>query len=136
MKHKTLLEAQLSAFPDSIVLSDFEMYNALAGAVPEWLQNHKYEDWDKYPARYEMNEWFAPRYYEEWRDCRIEQARAQWARNAMLYKSQYPKGFFYACSKRPDGTYRYVGYRYGKHESEYASGFYDMTFNLLESSHG
>ena len=132
MKYKSLLEAQVGEFPDSIVLSDYEMYNALADAVPEWLQNHKYEDWDLYRARYEINEWYADRYYEEWKDARIEQSRAQWARNALLYKSQYPKGFFYACCKKPDGTYRYVGYRFGKKDSEYASGFIDMTYTPQE----
>ena len=134
MKHKTLMEAQLSAFPDSIVLEVDKMYDALADAVPQWLQDHKYEDWDKYPARYEINEWFAPMYYEEWRTTRIEQARAQWARNALLYKAQDPQGFFYACGKRPDGTYRYVGFRYGLEESEYASGFYDMTYTPVGAS--
>ena len=131
MKHKTLLEAQLSAYPDSVVLSDYEMYNALAGVVPEWLVDHEFKDWDKYDARHEMG-WWSEHHYEEWKDVRIEQARAQWARNALLYKSQYPKGFFYACSKRPDGTYRYVGYRFGKQDSEYASGFYDMTYTPQE----
>ena len=134
MKHKTLMEAQLSAFPDSIVLEVDKMYDALADAVPEWIQEHKYEDWDRYPARFEMNEWFAPMYYEEWRIARIEQARAQWARNALLYKAQDPQGFFYACGKRPDGTYKYVGFRYGLEESEYASGFYDMTYTPVGAS--
>ncbi len=134
MKHKTLLEAQLSAFPDSIVLEADKMYDALADAVPEWIQEHKYEDWDRFPASFKMNEWYAPMYYEEWRNARIEQARAQWARNALLYKAQDPQGFFYACGKKPDGTYRYVGFRYGLEESEYASGFYDMTYTPVGAS--
>jgi len=38
-------------------------------------------------------------------------------------------GFFYACGKRDDGTYRHVGFRYGaEHESEYMSGFDGMTY--------
>ena len=134
MKHKTLLEAQLSAFPDSIVLEVDKMYDALADAVPQWLQDHKYEDWDKYPARFEINEWFAPMFYEEWRYARLEMTRAQWARNALLYKAQDPQGFFYACGKRPDGTYQYVGFRYGLDESDYASCFYDMTYTPVGAS--
>jgi hypothetical protein len=133
MKHKTLLEAQLSAFPDSIVLEADKMYDALAGAVPEWIQEHKYQDWERYEARHEMG-WWSERYYEEWKDARIEQARAQWARNALLYKAQDPEGFFYACCRKPDGTYRYVGFRYGLEESEYASGFYDMTYTPVGAS--
>ena len=131
MKYKSLLEAQVGEFPDSIVLSDYELYNVLADAVPEWLVDHKFEDWDKYGSRHEMG-WWSENHYEEWKDVRIEQARAQWARNALLYKSQYPKGFFYACSRKPDGTYRYVGFRFGKQDSEYASGFYDMTYTPQE----
>jgi len=128
MKYKTLLEAQMGEFPDSVVLSDYQMFEALRSTVPDWLQNHKYEDWDLYRARYEINEWYADRYYEEWKENMTEQARAQWARSAFLYKTQYPKGFFYACGKRPDGTYRYVGYRFGKHDREYASGFIGMEY--------
>ena len=133
MKHNTLLEAQLSAFPDSIVLEVDKMYDALAGAVPEWIQEHKYQDWERYEARHEMG-WWSERYYEEWKDARIEKARAQWARNALLYKAQDPEGFFYACCRKPDGTYRYVGFRYGLEESEYASGFYDMTYTPMGAS--
>ena len=134
MKYNTLLEAQMGEFPDSIVLTDRQMYDALATAVPEWLADHKYEDWDLYRARYEINEWYAGGYYDEWKDARLEQTRAQWARNAFYYKSGDPEGFFYACGKRPDGTYRYVGYRYGLEDSEYASGFYDMTYTPEKSN--
>jgi hypothetical protein len=133
MRHNTLLEAQLSAFPDSIVLEVDKMYDALASSEPEWLQGHKFEDWERYEARHEMG-WWSERYYDEWKDARIEQARAQWARNALLYKSQYPEGFFYACCRKPDGTYRYVGFRYGLDVSEYASGFYDMTYTPVGAS--
>lgn len=131
MKYKSLLEAQLSAYPDSVVLSDYQMFDALRATVPDWLVDHKIEDWDKFEAHYEMGV-FTDWYYHEWKQHMTEEARAQWARNAMLYKSQYPKGFFYACCKKPDGTYRYVGYRFGKKDSEYASGFIDMTYTPQE----
>ena len=127
MKHKTLLEAQLSAFPDSVVLSDYQMFDALRATVPDWIADHKYEDWRHYEARYELGYW-SDSFYHAWKQHMTEEARAQWARSAFLYKTQYPKGFFYACGKRPDGTYRYVGYRFGKHESEYASGFIGMEY--------
>jgi hypothetical protein len=127
-KHKTLLEAQLSAYPDSIVLTDIQMYDTLRMQVPDWMVGHKYEDWEDYNTRCEMGV-FAPIYYRDWRTLQIEQTRAQWARNALLYKWQTPDGFFYACCKKEDGTYRYVGFRYGLEESEYASGFDGMGYN-------
>jgi hypothetical protein len=127
MKYKSLLEAQVGEFPDSIMLSDYQMFDALRSTVPDWLVDHKFEDWNKYEARYEMGV-FVGWYYEEWKENMTEQARAQWARSAFLYKTQYPKGFFYVCGKRPDGTYRYVGYRFGLNDHEYASGFIGMEY--------
>lgn len=127
MKHNTLMEAQLSAFPDSIVLTEIQMYEALRLGVPDWIADHKYEDWVHYDARHEMG-WYADMYYTEWRHKQTEQIRAQWSRNALLYKWQTPDGFFYACHKKPDGSYRHVGFRYGLEDSEYASGFDGMGY--------
>ena len=127
MAHETLMDAQLSAFPDSIALTDYEMFDLLRIAVPDWLADHKYEDWRYYEARYELGYW-SDNFYHEWKRKELEQARGQWARSAFLYKSQYPDGFFYACGKKPDGTYRYVGYRFGFEDPEYASGFIGMEY--------
>ena len=122
-----LLDAQLSAYPDSIVLTDHQMYDALRSEIPSWLIGHEFENWDKYEARYEMGV-FAGWYYDKWKDHQIEETRARWARNALLYKWQTPDGFFYACCKKEDGTYRYVGFRYGVEDSQYASGFDGMGY--------
>jgi hypothetical protein len=127
MKYATLMEAQLEAYPDSIVLTDHQMYDALRSETPDWLIGHEFEHWDKYEARYEMGV-FAGWYYDKWKEHMIEQTHARWARNALLYKWQNPEGFFYACCKKEDGTYRYVGFRYGLEESEYASGFDGMGY--------
>ena len=35
MRYETLMDAQLGEFPDSIVLSDDEMYYALRATVPD-----------------------------------------------------------------------------------------------------
>jgi hypothetical protein len=75
-----------------------------------------------------MNEWFAPIWYEQWKRMETEIARGQWARSAFLNRSQSPDGFFYACGKREDGIYQYVGFRYGVEDSQYASGFLDMSY--------
>ena len=103
MQYSTLLEAQMGEYPDSVVLSDSQMYAALTVARPEWAT-------DTTP------------------EAAIEQARAQWARNAFLYRGGDTQGFFYACVKREDGTYRYVGFRYGTEGCEYASAFHGMTY--------
>jgi len=128
MKHNTLWEAQISAYPDSLRLTDTQMLYTLRTAIPDWVAESKYEDWDNYSARHEINEWYAPLWYRDWRELQIEQARARWARNAFLYRTQNPQGFFYACVKRPDGTYRCVGFRDGFEEQDYASGFDGMEY--------
>lgn len=126
-RHLTLLDAQMSAFPDSVVLTEYEMLEAMRTAVPDWIADHKYEDWRYYEARYELGYW-ADNFYHEWKQKEMEIARAQWARSAFLYKSQDPQGFFYACGKKPDGTYRHVGYRFGLNDHEYASGFIGLVY--------
>lgn len=122
-----LLAIQLRAYPDSYELLDVEMFEALERAVPDWMAKHKYEDWQDYNARCEMGV-FAPIYYREWRALQIEQTRARWARSAFRCRSEWPMGFFYACGKQDDGTYRHVGFRYGTEDCEYASGFDGMTY--------
>jgi len=128
MRYNTLMEAQMGEWPDSLVLTDQQMHTALKNTVPDWIAKHKFEDWENYEARHEINEWFAPIWYRQWRELKIEQTRAQWARSAFYYRSGDTDGFFYACGKREDGTYEYVGFRYGLEDSEYASGFLDMSY--------
>ena len=118
MKYETLLEAQLAAYPDSLVLTYDQVLHAIRNERPDWLQTHKFEDWVHY----------ADMYYRQWRDLQTEQARSQWAHWAFLNRANSPDGFFYACSKRDDGTYRYVGFRYGLEESQYASGAEGLTY--------
>lgn len=127
MKHNTLMEAQLSAYPDSIVLTDHQMYTALQVGVPDWMDYYKLEEW-RYYEHLKKDEWLAERLFENSLQGLIEETRARWARNAMLYKWQTPDGFFYACHRKPDGSYRHVGFRYGLEDSEYASGFDGMGY--------
>jgi hypothetical protein len=86
MQYQTLLEAQMGEYPDSVVLTDQQMFDAL------------------------------------------NTENAMWARNAFIYRSENPQGFFYACGKQLDGTYRYVGFRYGTEGHEYVSAFVGMTY--------
>ena len=101
MKYTTLLEAQMRAYPDSVVLTDNQMLELLHTAAPDWLVGWSME---------------------------VEQVRARWARGAFMCRIDNPDGFFYACCKRADGTYRYVGFRYGLEDSQYMSGFDGMTY--------
>jgi hypothetical protein len=127
MSYNTLLEAQMGARPDSVVLTPRQMYEAMKVGIPDWVAEHKFEGWVHYDARHEMG-WYADMYYTEWKRLQIEQTRAQWARNAFYYQAQDPEGFFCACGKRDDGTYRHVGFRYGLEACEYASGFDGLTY--------
>ena len=128
MKYNSLMEAQMGEWPDSLVLTDRQMYDAVKVGTPDWMAKHKIEDWRMYEARHEFGDWFAPIFYMDWKHLQIEQTRAQWARNAFYYRSGDPDGFFYACGKRDDGTYRHVGFRYGTEDCEYASGFDGLTY--------
>ena len=127
MKHSTLMQAQLSAYPDSIVLTDIQMMDALRKQVPNWMDYYKLEEW-RYYEDLQKDEWLAKRLFGDSLQGLIEETRARWARSAFIYRAETPNGFFYACSRKPDGSYRYVGFRYGLEESEYASGFDGMGY--------
>jgi hypothetical protein len=127
MRYATLMEAQMGEWPDSLVLTDAQMLEAMANEVPEWIAKHKFKDWRSYEARHEMG-WYAEIHYDEWRRAMMEETRARWARAAFRCRIGDSQGFFYACGKRDDGTYQYVGFRYGLEDCEYASGFLDMTY--------
>ena len=125
MRYSTLIEAQLGEYPDSVVLTDRQMLDILYEARPDWLPKTS-DDWSErvlYTDKTERRIAFIG-YIE----LQIARATAQWARSAFMYRTQDHKGFFYACGKREDGTYRYVGFRYGLEGSEYASGFVGMNY--------
>ena len=129
MRYATLMEAQMGEWPDSLVLTDRQMHDAVKVGTPDWLQGHKFEDWSWHAFRSDFgSEQLAKIFYQEWRELQREQTRAQWARSAFYYRSGDPEGFFYACGKRDDGTYRHVGFRFGTEDCEYASGFDGLTY--------
>ena len=127
MKHNTLMEAQLSAYPDSIVLTDIQMMDALRTATPDWIRYDKLKEW-RYYDELKKDEWLAKRLHEQSVDLQVQETRARWARSAFIYRAETPEGFFYACCKQPDGSYKFVGFRYGLEESKYASGFDGMGY--------
>jgi hypothetical protein len=120
-----LWAAQLEAYPDSIRLTDDEMLRALY-TVPETLKGLTVNDWyfkDGYTNKIERQIAFIA-YMEE---SKLRE-QAQWARSAFMCRFTYPDGFFYACCKRDDGTYRYVGFRYGTSLDQYMSGFVGLNY--------
>lgn len=120
-----LWAAQLEAYPDSMRLTDDEMHKALY-SIPETLKGLTVDDWyfkDGYTNKIERQ--FAFMDYVEKSKL---QEQAQWARSAFMCRFSYPDGFFYACSKRDDGTYRYVGFRYGTSGDQYMSGFVGLNY--------
>jgi len=125
MRYSTLIEAQMGAYPNSLVLTDMELLNALYAAKPDWIPQTA-DDWDErvwYDNKVERRIAFIM-YIE----LQVARAQAQWARSAFMNRAQDPAGFFYACGKREDGTYRHVGFRYGLEDSEYASSFPGLTY--------
>jgi hypothetical protein len=126
MRYETLMEAQLAAFPDTRVLTDDEMADMMYHAYPDWLKDVTLTNWDK-------SDWYAndidrKQALFEYKELELTRARLSWARGAFMNRAQDPQGFFYACHKQPDGTYRHVGFRFGKSDHEYASGFHGLTF--------
>jgi len=120
-----LWAAQLEAYPDSIRLTDDEMHRALY-SVPETLKGMTVDEWhfkDGYTNEMERRIAFM-----DYKEKAKLQEQAQWARGAFMCRFSYPDGFFYACSKRDDGTYRYVGFRYGLEDRQYMSGFCGLTY--------
>jgi hypothetical protein len=120
-----LWAAQLEAYPDSIRLTDDGMHRALY-SVPETLKGLTVNDWhfkDGYTN--DMERQFAFMAYVEKYKL---QEQAHWARGAFMCRFSYPDGFFYACCKRDDGTYRYVGFRYGTSVDQYMSGFVGLNY--------
>ena len=115
-----LWEVQLSQYPDSVRMKYSDVY-ALTFENPKDLEK-ELVFWDEH--------------YGTLYNTQIEElkARADKAQDLVMHHKlalsrsinlalQSPQGFFYRCGKREDGTYKWVGYRYGVEPEEYMSGF-------------
>ena len=121
---KALEKAQFQAWPDSVILTDGQMMRAMQ-SEPRWVQDLTIENWPEKGQYTDVERGFVFLTYKQ------TETRAQqllWARAAFMDRSDYPDGFFYACCKGEDGTYRHVGFRYGVKESEYMSGYSGLTY--------
>jgi hypothetical protein len=120
-----LWAAQLEAYPDSIRLTDDEMLRALY-TLPETLKGLTVNDW-YFRDGYTNKAICLSRFIEYVEKSKLQE-QAHWARSAFMCRFSYPDGFFYACCKRDDGTYRYVGFRYGTSVDQYMSGFVGLNY--------
>ena len=120
-----LWDAQLKAYPDSIRLSDDEVRQALY-STPEYLRDMVEDEWhhkDGYDNAMERRLAFSA-----YKEKTILQEQLHWARSAFMCRYSYPEGLFYACCKKDDGSYRYVGFRYGTEMQQYISGFVGLIY--------
>ena len=75
MRYATLLDAQMGEYPDSLVLTDRQMHDAMKVGIPDWMSDHKYEDWNWYGFRSDFgSEQLAKIFYGEWRALRVAMA--------------------------------------------------------------
>ena len=77
MRYNTLMEAQMGEYPDSVVLTDSQMLDALRTAIPDCLVGYEFKDWDQ-------KDWFDESYFDQWRKLQSQEDRAQWARSAFI----------------------------------------------------
>lgn len=114
-----LWEVQLQEYPDSVRMKSEEVLDACYESPPDLDRILKYWDetksvmWDESDRRH-MRSQFA-------KDV-IARHKYDVSR-AIAFTIQDPCGVFYKCGKNEDGTYRWMGFRFGFEGSEYQSGF-------------
>lgn len=112
---------QLQEYPDSVRLTPKEVIDACYERSPTLaLAMH---DWDHDSGPDYENE-------SDRRAARslkgqelILQHQLNVSRLVVIAAVQSPCGVFYKCGKNEDGTYRWMGFRFGFEGSEYQSGF-------------
>jgi hypothetical protein len=115
-----LWEMQLSQFPTSVKLTGDEI-RELCDSKPAFL-DATMERWDQTMASSytpDMAKWAR----RDERQKLILDHRAQAGRYIARCLFDEPYGIFYKCAPQPDGSYRYIGFRYGFEDYQYASGF-------------
>lgn len=121
--HKALWAVQLAQYPDSVELR-----------MGQVLRMHQQcRPWGEHPrlrAR-ELKDPFYVQLYNErvhkWEMQKLEMERSMLMSIAVALSNTVSHGekpgIFYLCGKQEDGTYQWMGYRYGYAPSEYMSGF-------------
>lgn len=115
-----LWEVQLKEYPDSVRMPLEEVLGRLQEDPPH-LEAHM-EWWDKQREDFTCApEFTAHRALEKLKTITDYQLRM--SRSVALCAIQDPCGFFYKCGKTPEGTYRWMGFRFGLEPQDYMSGF-------------
>jgi hypothetical protein len=114
-----LWEVQLQEFPDSVKMKYSDVCN-LAYQVPDNLEPEM-AAWDTtYGLFYKSTDKLVAK--SDKRNALVLNYQLRMAR-AINMAMQSPEGIFYQCGKRENGTYKWIGYRYGVQPSQYMSGF-------------
>lgn len=120
-----LWERQLEEYPDS-VRRDFKyVLNVwLNRQMPETFRANREKEFAKMGSLYDSEDEFRREQNKHVSTC-WQQERESIQRSVIL-TMQNTCGVFYECSLKPDGTYRYTGFRYGFEGSEYQSSIGDI----------
>jgi hypothetical protein len=114
-----LWEVQLQEFPDSVKMKYSDVCN-LAYTLPDYLETEM-AAWDiTYGILYKGSDKTMAKACK--RDLIVMNYQIRMARTINM-AMQSPEGLFYQCGKKENGTYKWVGYRYGVRPSQYMSGF-------------
>lgn len=118
---KELWEVQLQEYPDSVPMRDEEIYDLMYSGNPPYLKTTM-AVWELRHADLYSETEIASEVDKEQLRRRLA-FRREVATKVAGCLMQDPCGFFYKCGKKPDGTYRYMGFRYGMEPEQYMSGF-------------
>jgi len=118
---KDLWVVQLEQYPDSVAMTEREVFDFMQDVTESVAREIEY--WDKkgtelYPDPVDRR---IERMHVA--NLAIERERGRRARAVAFACVNDPIGVFYKCVLKPDGTYKFIGYRYGLEPSEYMSGF-------------
>jgi hypothetical protein len=117
-----LWEVQLQEFPDSVPVSVKDMIAYLYEARNPYIKS-ELERWDMCMAPCFSKVEDAKFARREFMFSLQEKHRADIGRQVAMAQVQDPCGIFYVCGRREDGSYRYLGFRFGFEGSDYRSGF-------------
>lgn len=117
-----LWEVQLQEFPDSVPVSVRDMIAYLYEARSPYIKS-ELERWDMFTAPCFSKADDASFARRGFMFSLQEKYRADIGRQVAMANIEDPCGIFYVCGRREDGSYRYLGFRFGFEGSEYRSGF-------------
>lgn len=118
---KEMWEVQLQEYPDSVPMKDGEIYDLMYTGNPPYLETTM-KVWELRNSGVYGETEIAYEADKEQLRRRLE-FRREIATKVAGCLMQDPCGFFYKCGAKGDGSYRFMGYRYGMEPEQYMSGF-------------